>query len=295
MEREILYKNRMLNKPKNKEIVVGDATVRMQLLGKETYFCLTDLAKSVNENKPDALIANWLRNADTIELLSAWELSFVNEKFDIQKAGELRNEAGTNRFSLSVKEWVEKTFAVGIYAKAGRYGGSYAHEDIALAFCNWLKPTFHLYFIKEYKRLKMEEMAKLGQEWDRDVKRFFSKVNYHIHSDAVKSYLIPQRIIQSNQEWIVYASEADLLNKALFGMTAKEWKLKNPTATGNMRDHASAEELLILANLENLNAEYIHLGMPKEARLLRLNEVAIHQMELLVQLQSVKNELTPPK
>lgn len=285
----------MLNKSKNKEISVGDATVRLQIIGKETYFCLTDLAKSVNPDKPDALIGNWMRAADTIELLSAWEVSFINENFDIDKANEIRREAGSNRFSLSVKEWVGKTTAIGIYAKAGRYGGSYAHEDIALAFCNWLNPTFHLYFIKEYKRLKMEEMAKLGIEWDRDVKRFFSKVNYHIHSDAVKSYLIPQRIIQNNQEWIVYASEADLLNKALFGTTAKEWKLKNPDLSGNMRDHASAEELLILANLENLNAEYIHLGMAKEDRLLRLNEVAIHQMELILRLHAVKSQLTTSK
>jgi hypothetical protein len=285
----------MLNKPKNKEIVVGDATIRLQISGKETFFCLTDLAKSVNPDKPDVLIANWMRAADTIELLSAWEVSFVNEVFDIQEANLIRSAAGSNRFSLSVKEWVGKTGAIGIYAKAGRYGGSYAHEEIALAFCNWLKPTFHLYFIKEYKRLKMEEMAKLGIEWDRDVKRFFSKVNYHIHSDAVKSYLIPLRITQNKQEWVVYASEADLLNRALFGTTAKEWKLKNPELDGNMRDYASAEELLILANLENLNAEFIHLGLSKEERLLRLNEIAIHQMELMIQLQSVKSNLTLPK
>jgi hypothetical protein len=282
----------MLNKPKNKEIVVGDATVRLQILGKETFFCLTDLAKSVNPDKPDALIANWMRAADTIELLSAWEVSFVNEVFNIQEANTIRSTAGSNRFSLSVKEWVGKTGAIGIYAKAGRYGGSYAHEEIALAFCNWLKPTFHLYFIKEYKRLKMEEMGKLGIEWDRDVKRFFSKVNYHIHSDAVKSYLIPLRITQNKQDWVVYASEADLLNRALFGTTAKEWKLKNPDLNGNMRDYASAEELLILANLENLNAEFIHLGLSKDERLLRLNEIAIHQMELMIQLQSVKSNLT---
>jgi hypothetical protein len=282
----------MLNKPKNKEIVVGDATVRLQILGKETFFCLTDLAKSVNPDKPDALIANWMRAADTIELLSAWEVSFVNEVFNIQEANTIRSTAGSNRFSLSVKEWVGKTGAIGIYAKAGRYGGSYAHEEIALAFCNWLKPTFHLYFIKEYKRLKMEEMGKLGIEWDRDVKRFFSKVNYHIHSDAVKFYLIPLRITQNKQDWVVYASEADLLNRALFGTTAKEWKLKNPDLNGNMRDYASAEELLILANLENLNAEFIHLGLSKDERLLRLNEIAIHQMELMIQLQSVKSNLT---
>lgn len=285
----------MFNKPKNKEIVVGEATVRLQISGKETFFCLTDLAKSVNPDKPDALIGNWMRAGDTIELLSAWELSFVNESFNIQEANVIRSAAGSNRFSLSVKEWVGKTGAIGIYAKAGRYGGSYAHEEIALAFCNWLNPTFHLYFIKEYKRLKMEEMAKLGIEWDRDVKRFFSKVNYHIHSDAVKSYLIPLRITQNKQEWIIYASEADLLNKALFGMTAKEWKLKNPDLDGNMRDYASAEELLILANLENLNAEFIHLGFSKEERLLRLNEIAIHQMELILQLHSVKSKLTSPK
>jgi len=285
----------MLNKSKNTEIKVGEATVRLQISGKETYFCLTDLAKTSNTKKPDAVIANWIRNADTIELLMAWETTFINEKFQVEEAQHLRNKSGANSFSLSIKEWVEKTDAVGIYAKAGRYGGSYAHEEIALAFCNWLNPTFHLYFIKEYKRLKIEEMAKLGIEWDRDIKRFLSKVNYHIHSNAVKSYLIPLRITENRQEWIVYASEADVLNKALFGMTAKEWKLKNPELKGNMREFASAEELLILANLENLNAEFIHLNYSKEERLLRLNEIAIKQMELFMQLETIKTGLKLPK
>jgi hypothetical protein len=278
---------------KNKKIEIQGNEVRIQTVGLENFFSLTDLAKSqsTHTSAPDVVISNWLKNKDTLEFLQVWELSSNNGNFNNDEAQDILNEAGTNRFFISVKAWSEKTNAKGIYAKAGRYGGTYAHEDIALAFCSWLNPVFHLYFIKEFKRLKMDEAQRQGIAWDKDIKRFFSKVNYHILTDAVQEHLIPARIIQSKQEWIVYASEADLLNRALFGITAKDWKAKNPDLKGNMRDHASAEQLLVLANLENLNAEYIRLGLDKEERLQRLNEVAINQLQLLLQLPSTSKYL----
>ncbi len=276
---------------KNQKLDIDGNLIRTQVSGNEHYFSLTDLAKTSNANKPDALISNWLRNKDTLEFLSVWELSVHNIDFKHEQAKAIWEQAGSNRFTMSVKEWVGQTSAKGIYAKPGRYGGTYAHEDIALDFCAWVSPSFRLYFIKEFKRLKLEEAKQQGISWDRDIKRFFSKVNYHILTEAVRTQLIPQRIIDSKQEWIVYASEADVLNRALFGTTAKAWRAKNPNLKGNMRDHATAEQLLVLANLENLNAEYIRLGLAKEERLKRLNEVAIHQLELLLELSVVSKRL----
>jgi hypothetical protein len=183
---------------------------------------------------------------------------------------------------LTVTDWVTSTNAVGIHAKAGRYGGTYAHKDIALEFCSWLSPAFRLYVIKEFQRLKTEESDVLKLEWN--LKRLLSKVNYHIHTDAIKSHLIPPRLQNKRLEGMIYASEADLLNVALFGWTAKDWKVQNPDVKGNQRDNATAEQLLVLANLENLNAEFIHQGMKQTERLQRLNEIAIYQMELLLSL-----------
>lgn len=285
----------MANKTKYTTIAVQDAEIRIKLVGNETFFSLTDLAKTKNPDKPDQLIGNFMRNYNTIELMRIWEITNQTTNFDVDAALAFRAQSGANAFSMSVKQWCEATNAVGIHAKAGRYGGTYAHEDITIAFCSWISPAFQLHFIKEYKRLKLEEAERLGISWDRDAKRFFARVNHHVHTDAVKNYLIPERIIRSKQEWLVYASEADLLNKALFGITAKEWRLKNPETKGNIRDQATAEQLLVLANLENLNAEYIHLGLSKDERIQRLNEVAIHQLELLLKIPAIKRALDPPR
>ena len=194
---------------------------------------------------------------------------------------------------MSVKKWIDETGAIGIRAKAGRYGGTYAHKDIALEFCTWLSPLFKLYVVREFDRLKSLEHEKLAIEWN--VKRVLTKINYRIHTDAVKAHLIPPRIASTSSESIVYASEADLLNLALFGITAKDWSKQNPTLKGNMRDYATAEQLLVLANLENLNAEFIKEGYSQDERLQRLNEVAIYQMELLTEPKVAKMLKTPKK
>ena len=265
----------------------ADLSFRVQLIKEKDFFSITDIVKSFENG--DQLLYGWLRNRNTVEFLGTWEKMY-NPDFDMEAFEEFQKQAGLNNFTLSPKKWVEATNAVGMQSKAGRYGGgTFAHKDIALEFCSYLSPALRLYIIQEFQRLKEQEVETLNKERDWNLKRVLSKVNHHIHIDAVRSYLIPQRIIQAKKEGFVYASEADLLNVALFGITAKEWRLKNPDLRGNIRDHATAEQLLVLANLENLNAEYIHLGLDKEERLQRLNEVAIHQMGLLVQLPASQN------
>jgi hypothetical protein len=261
---------------KNK-ITVEGIEIRLLTEKKSDYISLTDLTQ--NFDGGSGLVEKWLRNRNTVEFLGMWE-KIYNPAFDEEQFKEIANKAGLNSFMLSVKKWVELTGAVGIEAKAGRYnGGTFAHKDIALEFCTWLSPLFKLYVVREFDRLKNEEHEKLAIEWN--VKRTLSKINYRIHTDAVKRHLIPPRIADGKLSGTIYASEADMLNIALFGVTAKQWQSINPTLKGNVRDFATAEQLLVLANLENLNAHLIKEGLPQEERLSKLNEVAIYQMELL--------------
>ena len=270
---------------KKKQILDVDG-LKVSLIndGIAEYISLTDMAKSANP-RTDIVIQNWLRNRNTIEFLGLWEQMY-NANFNPIEFDGIRNQAGLNTFALSSKQWIERVGAIGIISKAGRYGGTFAHKDIAFEFGTWLSPAFKLYLIKDYQRLKEEEMGQQSLEWN--VKRLMAKVNYQIHSEAVKEYLIPPAINSKHKEWMVYASEADLLNIALFGMTSKEWRLQNSEKKGNMRDEASTLQLLVLANLESLNAKLIEWGCDKEERLNILNKTAVDQMQTLLSNSSTK-------
>ncbi len=253
----------------------------------EDYFSLTDIAKKFNEESPADLVANWVRNKDTVEFLGVWE-KLNNPNFNLVQFEEVKKEAGMNRFVLSPTKWAALTNAIGLVTKSGRHGGgTFAHKDLALAFCYWISPPFQLYVIREFQRLKEDEAKAQKDSLEWTIKRAFSKVNYLIHTDAVKNHLIPQKIQDTKFEGLYYASEADVLNLALFGVTAKEWRENNADMKGNMRDQATVEQLLILANLENLNAEFIKMGFDKAKRLNKLNDIAIHQMQLLVNTTSL--------
>jgi len=260
---------------KGKKIEVQGSVITI-LTGKEQdYISLTDMVR--NTENGSALIEKWLRNKNTIEFMGIWE-EIYNPDFNSPEFEGIRNQAGLNRFVLSVKQWVAKTNSKGIIAKAGRYGGTYAHKDIAFEFASWISPQFKLYLIKEFQRLKDEEQIQLG--WD--IRRNLTKINYLIHTDAIKENLIPMTL---NKQQIrhVYASEADILNMALFGKTATQWRAENPGETGNIRDFANVSQLVSLSNLENLNAVFINDGMEQAERLTRLNQIAIQQMKILVQ------------
>ena len=237
------------------------------------YISLTDMVRNIENGL--ALIEKWLRNKNTIEFLGIWE-EMYNPDFNSPEFEGIKNEAGLNRFILSVKQWVEKTNSKGIIAKAGRYGGTYAHKDIAFEFASWVSPQFKLYLLKEFQRLKEQEQTLLG--WT--AKRELSKINYHIHTDAIKQNLIPTEIT-AKQASIIYADEADMLNVAMFGQTAKIWREQHPDLKGNIRDYASINELICLSNLENLNAVFIEQGLPQRDRLIKLNRIAIQQMKVL--------------
>ena len=265
-----------------KTIIVEGTEIRLLTEKKSDFISLTDLTQNFEGGA--GLVEKWLRNRNTIEFLGMWE-KIYNQSFNEAEFQEIANKSGLNSFMLSVKRWIERTGAVGIEAKAGRGGGTYAHKDIALEFCTWLSPLFKLYVVREFDRLKNEEYEKLALEWN--VKRTLAKINYRIHTDAVKRHLIPPRITDAKQAGIVYASEADLLNVALFGVTAKQWQAMNPDLKGNIRDYATAEQLLVLANLENLNAHFIKEKLSQDERLQQLNEVAIYQMQLLSDSKTV--------
>ena len=240
----------------------------------QDYICLTDMAKQ-KDGRIEIIIQNWMRNRMTIEFLGLWE-KINNPKFNHIEFDVFRSKAGLNSFYLTPTQWMEKTNAIGIITKKGRYGGTYAHRDIAFEFASWLSPEFKLYLIKEFDRLKSEEQKQLG--WD--IKRNLAKINYRIHTDAIKKNLIPEKL-NSKQINIVYANEADVLNMALFGMTAKQWRDNNPDKEGNIRDYANVNELVCLSNLENVNSIYINEGMSQKDRLIKLNEIAISQMQIL--------------
>ena len=229
-----------------------------------------------------ALIEKWLRNKNTIEFLGIWE-GMYNPNFNSPEFEGIKNMAGLNRFILSVKQWIEKTNAIGIIAKAGRYGGTFAHKDLAFEFASWVSPQFKLYLLREFQRLKEEEQKQLG--WS--AKRELSKINYHIHTDAIKQNLIPAELspLQTN---IIYANEADVLNVALFGITAKQWRDENPNLKGNIRDYASINQLICLSNMENLNSVFINKGLSQSERLQELNRIAIQQMSVLEEVENRK-------
>ena len=262
------------------KINVEGSEISIIAIDDKDYISLTDMVRNIENGL--ALIEKWLRNKNTIEFLGIWE-EMYNPDFNSLEFGGIKNEAGLNRFVLSVKQWVEKTNSIGIVAKAGRYGGTYAHKDIAFEFASWVSPYFKLYLIKEFERLKEEEQKKLG--WD--IKRNLAKINYRIHTDAIKNNLIPEKLPKEKINFI-YANEADILNMALFGMTAKDWRDENPNLKGNIRDYADISQLVCLSNLENLNAVFINEGMKQSDRLEKLNSIAIEQMKILSEAETVK-------
>ena len=259
----------------NKKIEVLSREVRLVGVNDQDYICLTDIARYKDPKRTDYLIFNWLRNRNTIEFLGIWE-QINNPGFNPIEFDGIRKEAGLNSFILTAKQWAERTGAIGIRSKAGRYGGTYAHLDIALEFASWISVEFKLYLIKEFQRLKETERQTLG--WD--IRRNLARINYRIHTDAIQTHLIPPELGKA-QTSLVYASEADVLNMALFGQTAAQWRSQNPGDKGNLRDHATSAQLVCLSNLENLNALFIAQSLPQPERLARLNQIAIHQMKLL--------------
>ena len=254
------------------KIVVKDTEVNVLKVNGEDYICLTDMLRAKDG---DFFITDWLRNRNTLEFIGIWEKVY-NPNFNYGEFAIIKNQSGLNSFKISVKEFVAKTNAISLQSKAGRYGGTYAHKDIAFEFAMWISPEFKVYIVKEFQRLKYEEQKQLG--WS--AKRELSKINYRIHTDAVKHNLIPAEIT-NDQASIIYANEADVLNVAMFGMTAKQWREANPDLKGNIRDYATINELICLSNMENLNAVFIEQGMPQQARLMKLNQIAIHQMSIL--------------
>jgi hypothetical protein len=247
----------------------------------QKYISLTDMLKAKDG---DFFIADWLRNRNTIEFLGIWE-SVNNPDFNYGEFAIIKSQAGLNSYKLSVKEWVEKTNAIGLKATTGRYGGTYAHPDIAFEFGMWISPQFKIYLIKEFQRLKEEENNKEQLEWN--LQRTISKINYRIHTDAIKENLIPKEVTKP-QRTFIYANEADLLNVALFGMTAKEWRDKNPDSKGNIRDEATIEQLVVLSNMESINALLIRNELSQSERLIELNKVAISQMKSLLENNNLK-------
>jgi KilA-N domain len=262
-----------------KTITVDGKEIALVVQNEVDYISLTDIAKS-SSDEPRFIIRNWLSTQNSIAYLGAWE-TLHNPNFNREGFRTVKDEFFEKPFSLTPTRWIEATAAIGLRSTSGKHGGgTYAHKDIALNFCYWLSPVFQIYLIKEFQRLKQEESERLNLDWN--LKRTLSKINYKIHTDAIKNHLIPLKIKDTNFESWYYASEADVLNLALFGMTAKQWRENNVDLKGNIRNYATAEQLLVLANLENLNAEFIKMSLSKEARLLKLNTIAIHQMELLV-------------
>ncbi len=248
----------------------------------EDYISLTDMAKFSSD--AIGLVNKWIRNKNTIEFIGVWE-KIHNINFNYTEFGIIKNAAGSNNFVLSVKNWIEATNAIGITAKAGRYGGTYAHKDIAFHFGMWISPKFQLLLVKEYQRLKEDENGRLKLEWN--LQRTLAKVNYHIHTDAIKENLIPKEITKQQASY-VYSNEADLLNVALFGITAKDWRDSNSDKDGNIRDYATLEQLVVLSNMESINALLIQQNLSQNERLIQLNKVAITQMKSLTENKAIK-------
>jgi len=270
---------------KNKIFEVQQVTISLTDFNGEDYICITDMAKAkTDESRAADVIKNWIRTRTTLEFLGTWE-KIYNPNFKVVEFDHFKTLAGLPSFVLSPTQWVEKTNAIGIFSKAGRYGGTYAHKDIAFEFGSAISAEFKLYLIKEFQRLKEEETNRLKLDWN--LQRTLAKVNYTIHTDAIKENLIPEKL-STKQTSFVYASEADLLNMALFGKTAAEWRSENPYAKGNVRDQATLEQLVVLSNLESINAVLIRQGLEQAERLLQLNQIAITQMTSLVNNANLK-------
>ncbi len=267
---------------RNTKLEVQGVVVSFMKVNQEDYICITDIAKFKNPGAPADIIKNWLRNKNTLELLGLWE-KLHNPDFKLVEFDQFKNEAGYNHFVLSPQKWIETTQAIGLQSKSGRYGGTYAHVDIALEFASWVSVEFKLYLIKEFQYLKGQQEKDL--DWN--IKRKLSKINYRIHTDAIKENLLPKNLTPQQINF-VYAIEADVLNMALFGKTAKQWRDENPDLKGNIRDFANVSQLVCLANLENLNAVFINDGLPQNQRLEKLNQIAIGQMQILLQINAPK-------
>jgi hypothetical protein len=273
-----------MSKTKKSTIEVKGTAVTVLSQASDDYISLTDIAKHKEPDRSDHVIQNWMRNRNTIEFLGVWE-RLNNADFKPLEFEGFKNKAGLNSFVLTPRQWIDTTHASGLVSKSGRYGGTYAHRDIAFEFASWISVEFKLYLIKEFQRLKDDESRRLSLAWN--LNRTLSKLNYRIHTDAIAAHLIPAAVTPA-QAAITYASEADLLNVALFGQTAKQWRDANPKLDGNMREYASIEQLLVLANIEGMNAELIHMALPQGERLKRLNEIAIRQMQVLTTVTAVK-------
>lgn len=259
------------------KIIANGTEISIQYIDQSDYISLTDIAKKKNLEFPADVIKNWLRVRSTIDFLGLWE-QLNNPDFKLVEFDQFRQDSGANSFVLSPQKWIKTTNAKGIISKSGRYGGTYAHSDIAFEFASWISPEFKLYIIKDYQRLKQDETNRLQLGWDS--KRELSKINYTIHTDAVKEYLISPNLTNI-EKGLKYASEADLLNIALFGKTARQWRTENPNKSGNIRDYASVEQLIVLINLESLNADFIRNGIPQEERLVKLRNIAYYQLNSL--------------
>lgn len=266
---------------RGKSIIVKDTEISLLSRGDDYFISITDMIKAKDG---DFFISDWLRNRNTVEFLGIWE-SINNPNFNYGEFAIIKSQAGLNNYKISVKEWVEKTNAIGIKSTAGRYGGTYAHPDIAFEFGMWISPEFKIYLIKEFSRLKAEEQERLSSGWN--LQRTLAKINYRIHTDAIKDHLIPA-IVSNKQKSITYASEADLLNVALFGKTAAEFRAENPNAKDNIRDEATLEQLVVLSNLESVNTLLIRDGLSQAERLEKLNQVAIEQLKSLLSYKSIK-------
>ncbi|MFA6366163.1 MAG: KilA-N domain-containing protein [Candidatus Hydrogenedentales bacterium] len=270
-----------MNKVNRSTIAVQGTEIAIIFSSGNDFISLTDMLRAKDG---DFFISDWLRNRNTVEFLGIWE-EVNNPTFNYGEFAIIKSQAGLNSYKISVKEWVEKTNAIGLRASVGRYGGTYAHKDIAFEFGMWISPKFKIYLIKEFQSLKEDENRRLSLSWN--LNRTLSKLNYHIHTDAIRELLIPA-LISPERAAITYASEADLLNVALFGLTAKEWREKNLDKDGNIRDYASIEQLLVLANIEGMNAELIRMGLPQNERITRLNEIAIRQLKVLIAAPALK-------
>ena len=270
---------------KNKIITVkGTQIAIFRENSKDEYISLTDIARYRDAERSDYILQNWLRNRSTIEFVGLWE-KFNNPNFNSIEFDGIKNQAGSNSFSLTPKRWIETTNAIGIISKTGKYGGTFAHRDIAFEFATWISAEFKFYFIKEFQRLKEDENERLKLEWN--LQRTLAKVNYHIQTNAIKENLIPKEL-NKYQINFVYANEADMLNMALFGMTAKQWRDANPKTEGNIRDVANIQQLVVLSNMESINAVLIHQGLKQSERLLQLNIIAISQMKSLIGSRQLK-------
>ena len=269
---------------KNKTINVKGIDVVFYQQNDQDFISLTDIARYRDADRSDYILQNWLRNRSTIEFIGLWE-QFNNPVFNSIEFDGIKNMAGSNSFALTPKRWIETTNAKGIISKTGRYGGTFAHRDIAFEFATWLSAEFKFFLIKEFQRLKEDENDRLKLTWN--LHRTLSKINYRIHTDAIKEHIIPQSITKEQANFI-YANEADALNVALFGKTAKQWRDENPNNEGNIRDYATIEQLLVLANIESMNVEFIRMQLPQDERLIKLNQIAITQLKSLIGNQNIK-------